>query len=183
METDVPVEDFELALAGMRPEFNKVLLEWRTKIERSLLELLPDGTPSGDEELSEQTPDKKPISAPLPIPSFAILVQGKPIDNLPLDAQRLLRADTVFSRACSTTYYPDNFTNAFDGFGGTYHDTRASNTAKALLTTLGHPNATYLHLKTVGSTFACGRCEGRKCVTWSSLVCSPVIPSSPVKHL
>jgi hypothetical protein len=183
LETDASVEDFELALAGMRPAFDKALLEWRTKIEQTLLKLLPNEELFGDEELPKQTPDKTLISAPLSIPEFAILVEGQPIDNLPLDAQRLLRADAVFSRARSSTYYPDGFTNTPDYFiDCTSHNIRASKMAKALLTALGHPDATYLQLKAAGLSFACGRCEGRKCVTWSRLVCSPAILLSPVKH-
>jgi hypothetical protein len=184
LETDAPADVFEVALAGMRPDFDKVLLEWTRNLERSLLKLLPDGKISGDEEFPMQTLDKKPMPTPIPIPVFTILVQGQPIDNLPLDTQRLLRADTVFTRGYSTLYYPDNFTNMFNvhGDGALVYDTQKAKIAQVLLAALSHRNATYLQLKAAGSTFSCGRCESRKCVTWISLVCSPMIPSSLVKH-
>ncbi|KAG9083804.1 hypothetical protein FS749_005721, partial [Ceratobasidium sp. UAMH 11750] len=41
LDTDIPMEEFEVALAGMRPTLDQLLAEWRANLEKALIERLP----------------------------------------------------------------------------------------------------------------------------------------------
>ncbi|KAF8600101.1 hypothetical protein BDV93DRAFT_288021 [Ceratobasidium sp. AG-I] len=53
----------------------------------------------------------------------------------------------------------------------TTFDANHTGIAKALLSALGRPEATYLELKAVGNAFLCGRCYlDRRCKTWKQMI-------------
>ncbi|KAG8739682.1 hypothetical protein FRC10_005278 [Ceratobasidium sp. 414] len=142
LDTDVPMDDFEVALVGMRPTFDRLLVEWRANLEEALVGRLPSSDPSIMKDSLVLTPSTTTSSEV--IPEFAIEVDSQPIEDLPLDTRRLLRADTVWSYTYSTTpyFYPDDFRTIYNDTASSiiYH-TKASEVAKVLLTALGCPNA------------------------------------------
>ncbi|KAG8708733.1 hypothetical protein FRC08_018738 [Ceratobasidium sp. 394] len=169
LTTDVPMEDFELALAAMRPTLETIIQEWMVNLERSLLELLP----SVDDPTAEGSQGTGAAMTSNPVLESTVLVNGHPIGDLPLGARRLLRADAVFYRGIATPqYYPDSFAHLWSAPDYSVHkyNEELSKLSKALLACLGYPNATYLQIKALGPAFSCGRCISRNCVTWRELV-------------
>ncbi|KAG8772083.1 hypothetical protein FRC12_003252 [Ceratobasidium sp. 428] len=181
VDTDVPMEDFELHLARIRPTLDTLLLEWRLNLERDLAKLLPANMDSiaGSPESATSTLGTNITATARPIPDFTILVGGEPAGNLPSDTQKLLRADAIFHRANNTAYYyhyPEDFAYLRPTLSNTWHfNVEASKVAKALLINLGNPNATYLQLKAAGPAFSCGRCVSRNCTTWREMVCNSIV--------
>ncbi|KAG8769294.1 hypothetical protein FRC12_005049 [Ceratobasidium sp. 428] len=177
VDTDVPMEDFELSLAGIRPTLDALLLEWRANFEKDLVELLPANMDSvaASPEATTSALGFQNNAIPRPIPEFTILVGGEPAGSLPSDTQKLLRADAIFHRVPNTFYYyPDDFAPLWPTTSDSVtwrFNLEVSKIARALLVALGNVNATYLQLKAAGPAFSCGRCVSRNCVTWREMVC------------
>ncbi|KAG9081331.1 hypothetical protein FRC06_005631 [Ceratobasidium sp. 370] len=171
--TDVPMEDFELALAAMLPTLETMLLEWRVDLEQRLIQLLPpDDEPTRE---SSQGPTQGIGAAMTPnlVSGSTVLVNGQSIGDLPLGVRRLLRADVIFGPgAPSLQFYPESFAYLWaTPDPSTYrYNEEVSGMSKALLASLGRPDATYLQMKELGSAFSCGRCTSRNCVTWRELL-------------
>ncbi|KAG8736646.1 hypothetical protein FRC10_009072, partial [Ceratobasidium sp. 414] len=173
LTTDVPMEDFELALAAMRPTLETMMLEWRVNLERHLIELLPSGDDPTDEGSQDPTQGTEASIPSNQILDPSILVNGQPMANLSLGVRRLLRADVIFDRGFpSPQFYPDSFAYlwATPNFLVYKYNEEVSKMSKALLASLGHPNAAYLQMKALGSAFSCGRCISRNCTTWRELL-------------
>ncbi|KAG9097615.1 hypothetical protein FS749_005905 [Ceratobasidium sp. UAMH 11750] len=169
LTTDVPMEDFELALAAMRPTLEIIIQEWRINLERSLIELLP----AVDDPTAEGSQGTGTAMTSNPMLESTVLMNGQPIGDISLGAHRLLRADAVFDRGLATPqYYPDSFAYLWTAPHYSVHkyNEEVSQLSKALLACLGHPNATYLQIKALGPAFSCGRCISRNCVTWRELL-------------
>ncbi|KAG8686855.1 hypothetical protein FRC09_013878 [Ceratobasidium sp. 395] len=176
VDTDVPMEDFELRLAGIRPTLDTLLLEWRTNLEKDLIKLLPANTNSIVSSLEAGTSALRTQNAVdlRSVPEVSILVGGESATSLPSDTRKLLRADTIFHRIQNIVhYYPDNFAPVWSTPTDTAvwrFNVEASKVARVLLVALGNVDATYLQLKAAGPAFSCGRCATRNCVTWREMI-------------
>ncbi|KAG9092795.1 hypothetical protein FRC06_011785, partial [Ceratobasidium sp. 370] len=173
LDTDASMEDFEFALAVMRPTLDQLLAEWRVKLEELLVGRLPCDNRLATEGSPVPVLDKETSTSSDLAPKLAIEVDSQPIGNLPVDTQRLLRADVVWSKPFADI--PCFYTDDFQGIYGSTVDsmsfhTQASEIAKVLLATLGYPNATYIQVKAVGPAFTCGRCCARKGATWGDML-------------
>ncbi|QRV92642.1 hypothetical protein RhiJN_20660 [Ceratobasidium sp. AG-Ba] len=171
LETDTPPEEFEAILEEQGPAFMNMLVEWRTQTERALASRLPTDTLSYREShaIEALTESSDPPSDT--ITKLDILVDSRPIRDVSVDVQRLLRADAVFSRSIYAEYYPEDMRDSYSSAANNWrYDEEKSNIAKALLTSLGRPDATYLEMKAMGHSFTCGRCCARNCVTWRQLI-------------
>ncbi|KAG8681482.1 hypothetical protein FRC08_015601 [Ceratobasidium sp. 394] len=167
MGADVPMESFEVALAEMHPTLNRLVVEWRVDLEKALVQRLPD-----DNHLAAPVSNGEAGTKSDLISKLIVEVDSQPVDKLPLDTQRLLRADVIWNSTSNTPwFYTDDFQDIYSGAGNSisFH-TQASEIAKELLAVLGHPNATYLQMKGVGSVFTCGRCCACQNVTWDNMV-------------
>ncbi|KAG9079905.1 hypothetical protein FS749_008193 [Ceratobasidium sp. UAMH 11750] len=172
LDTDIPMEEFEVSLVGMRPTLDRLLTEWRASLEKALIERLPSsGSPATEDSLALAPNTTTPFDM---IPKLAIEVNSRPIEDLPLDTQRLLRADTVWSYTYSATpfFYPDGFQSLFNDnhLSSIIYNTNTSEIANVLLSALGCPGATYLQVKAAGSAFICGRCRNCIGVNWDNLL-------------
>ncbi|KAG8711716.1 hypothetical protein FRC09_020459 [Ceratobasidium sp. 395] len=177
VDTDIPMEDFELKLVDIRPTLDTLLLEWRVQLEESLIELLPtkmDSTEANSENASSSSGVEATMVSSQVQGSY-MQTTGEPVDAVSSGTQSLLRADTVF---CQTTYhsgiyfYPDDFTHLWSVVSEKTwcYNVEASNIAKALLLSLGNIDETHLQMKAAGPGFSCGRCVSRNCVTWREMV-------------
>ncbi|KAG8727887.1 hypothetical protein FRC10_005491, partial [Ceratobasidium sp. 414] len=167
------MEDFELALVAMRPTLETMILEWRISLERHLIELLPSNDDSTGEGSQSPTQGAEAAITSNTALDSSVLVNGQPMANLSLGVRRLLRADIIFDRGLPyPQFYPDSFVRfrtTLD-FSVYKYNGEVSKISKALLASLGHPNAAYLQMKALGSAFSCGRCISRNCVTWYELL-------------
>ncbi|KAG8785335.1 hypothetical protein FRC12_017729 [Ceratobasidium sp. 428] len=173
VDADVPMEDFEIKLVGIRPTLDTLLLAWRVPLEELLASLLPTDVNSAGACLKDAMTSSGIGDAmtPCQIKEMSISVDGKPIGSLPLETQSLLRADAMFSRKYGGIhFYPDNFVHSPSDFSTLCHHTEASKIAKAFLVALGNPHATYLQVKAVGPGLSCGRCTSRNCITWRDMI-------------
>jgi hypothetical protein len=168
VEAEVPTEAFDQKLEEARSAIDEPLLEWRNDLERTLITILPKEHRGGGSTTSAK--DNMAQTAN-PIPKYNIVVGTEldmPITSLPLDIQRLLRADSVFMRQNVINFYPDDFHNQWiDSF--TY-GAQSVTIAQALLALLGLRDATYLQMKAAGRKFVCGRCNIKR-MTWKDIVC------------
>ncbi|QRV77840.1 hypothetical protein RhiJN_05855 [Ceratobasidium sp. AG-Ba] len=171
LETDRLSEEFEAILEEQGPTFMDLLIEWRTQSERALASRLPTDTLTCRESHAGKVLGESSDPLSNAISKLDILVDSRPIRDVSLDVQRLLRADAVFSRYTSFEYYPEDMQDSYSSEANAWrYDEEKSNIAKALLTSLGRPDATYLEMKAMGDSFTCGRCCARNCVTWRQLV-------------
>ncbi|KAG8697172.1 hypothetical protein FRC08_006695, partial [Ceratobasidium sp. 394] len=168
LDTDIPMEEFEVALAGMRPTLDQLLAEWRANLEKALIERLPSTVAKDSLALAPNTTTLFDVT-----PELVIEADAQPIKDLPLDMRRLLRADTVWTYTFSTApyFYPDGFQSVFnDNASSLNYNTKASKIANVLLTVLGCPEAMYLQVKAAGRAFTCGRCRNCTGVNWGNLL-------------
>ncbi|KAG9077510.1 hypothetical protein FRC06_008874, partial [Ceratobasidium sp. 370] len=171
LDADVPMEEFEVALAGMEPTFNQLLVEWRVNLEKALIGRLPPRDPAVMEDsLVLTTHTTTPAGV---VPELAIEVDSRPVKDLPRDTRRLLRADTVWSYTYSgvSYFYPDGFQETYSDIASSpAYSPKASEIANLLLTALGCPDAMYLQVKAAGPAFTCGKCGNCAGARWSSLL-------------
>ncbi|KAG8739684.1 hypothetical protein FRC10_005280 [Ceratobasidium sp. 414] len=168
--------DFEVALPRMRFTLDQLLAEWRVNLEKTLIERLPcDTRLTMEGSLAPMLGKETSATSDLHISELAIEVDSQPIRSLPLETQRLLRADVVWRHTNSFYPGPCFYTDSFQGIGSNWVDSiffsaRTSEIAKVLLATLGYPNVTYLEMKAAGPAFTCGRCCGRRGATWGEML-------------
>lgn len=168
---DMSLEALEAELEGMRSKFKGEVLDWRSSLEQALIKCLQEANNSEHEEvLVSAAGDPQALGDNLP--RFTLSLGSgspiRPINVLPAETQQLLRADSVFAFDSHPYFYPDDFEH--EESYGTF-DTNLVKFAKALLSALGRPDATYLELKAVGKAFLCGRCHStRGCMTWKEMV-------------
>ncbi|KAG9078383.1 hypothetical protein FS749_009578, partial [Ceratobasidium sp. UAMH 11750] len=171
LRANLPMEEFEVALVGMRPTLDQLLTEWRANFEKALIEHLPSSGSLITKDTSALTPSTTTLFDV--IPKLAIEVNSQPIKDLPLDTQRLLRADTVWNYTYSTIlhFYPDGFQSVYNGDASSLnYNTKASKIANVLLPALGCPDAMYLQVKAAGPAFTCGRCHNYTGMSWDNLL-------------
>ncbi|KAG9088127.1 hypothetical protein FS749_002404 [Ceratobasidium sp. UAMH 11750] len=173
LTTDVPMEDFELALAAMRPALETAVLGWRANFEQSLIELLPPDDEATGEGSQSPTQGAGAVITSDSVLEPRILVNGRPMGDLSLGTRRLLRADTIFDRGdTSIKLYPESFAPQWStpDLSVYRYNEELSKMSKALLASMGYANSTYLQMKALGPAFSCGRCVSRNCVTWREML-------------
>ncbi|KAG8682348.1 hypothetical protein FRC09_016831 [Ceratobasidium sp. 395] len=177
-EMDMSISEVETKLEERKTQIEERVQQWRTSIERRLVEKIESGNNiDGDVILS---------------------VRGSTDStaHLSRDARILLRADTLFKREGDESvdailqrfkYYPSPvcsgaeifnedvrypYTERKDklDFSPWVRDTKAQKIAKSLLRDLGMPDIGHIELKLMGSRFVCGRCIDRIPSTWQSMI-------------
>ncbi|CAE6426620.1 unnamed protein product [Rhizoctonia solani] len=151
IENDIPNEQFQVDFEARKPEFQQLIVDWRHRLETQLIAALPDDTRSPNFDLS-------PLSM-----TIGTSETGQPLNTLSEDNQKLLRADTIFTTSpvndhSRTYFYPHSFNSFGSEITNLVHHSKAHEIARALLSTLGIPDASYLGLKALGMSFRCGRC-------------------------
>ncbi|KAF8600134.1 hypothetical protein BDV93DRAFT_288581 [Ceratobasidium sp. AG-I] len=170
-EKDVSLETFNVELERMRPKLEELIQHWRSNVEETLVNLLLGNNDSQTEDNQASTAED-PQALGGNLPKFTLsLGTGSPVQSLgtlSTNMQQLLRADSVFNAESTVYFYPDDFSNLW--FTGTYN-TDYTRIAKAFLSTLGRPDATYLEMKAAGKVFLCGRCHSNeRGRTWKEMI-------------
>ncbi|CAE7148460.1 unnamed protein product, partial [Rhizoctonia solani] len=151
IENDVPHEQFLVDFEERKPEFQQSITDWRHELEARLIAMLPDDT-------------HLPNFDPSPFTMTAGVGKSvKPLDALPEDTQKLLRADAIFTTSPLNNrsvlyFYPHSFRWSTIDTTKLIHYSKAQEFAQVLLRDLDIPNASYLGLKALGRVFRCGRC-------------------------
>ncbi|CAE6477406.1 unnamed protein product [Rhizoctonia solani] len=151
VENDIPHEQFLVDFEKTKPEFQRLTVDWRNTLEARLIEMLPSDTCPPDFNAT---------------PFTMTVVTGKrakPMNKLPVDIQKLLRADVIFANSSnhersSTWHYPHTYGICGIKFSEMSYNSGAHEVAKALLNVLGLPDASHLGLEAYGKAFRCGRC-------------------------
>ncbi|KAG8690001.1 hypothetical protein FRC09_012174, partial [Ceratobasidium sp. 395] len=169
MDQDVSIEELDQTLEQSKPAVDKLISEWTQELEQTLVSLLPE-EPSSSKDTSNPG-DGTATQIACPIPEYTY-VQGdgsqmRPLTELPMDTQRLLRADSVFMRGYTVNFYPADFHGSYFDVKDMTHD---PSIAKALLASLGLSDATFLQLQAAGRPFVCGRCNNNDRMTWKDAV-------------
>jgi hypothetical protein len=160
LDNDVSSEQLTLYIEEKQEELNELIAAWRNTLESSMITMLPEDT---------RAPDFN-------VPRFQLKIgaveHDKPIENLPMDLKKLLRADVVFTCPhMRLHFYPDDFMHTDLSAEQVTYNAEAAKIAKALLNLLGRPDASYLELKTFGRAFQCGRCHSSAVYrTWKDIV-------------
>ncbi|GAB1522768.1 hypothetical protein RhiTH_005891 [Rhizoctonia solani] len=166
IENDMLHEQFLNEFEAKKTGLQQLIGEWRHRLETQLIAALPKGT-------LRPTLESSPFT--MTIHTTEIV---QPVDVLPGDIRKLLRADAIFTTShihdhSQVHWYP----HSFDHFAGDitkmiFYD-HACNISRALLSVLGIPDATYLHVKAMGKAFRCGRCPQATAPNydWMDMVC------------
>ncbi|KAB5588597.1 hypothetical protein CTheo_7963 [Ceratobasidium theobromae] len=157
VETDLPSKAFRAEFRRKQGQLTRLIADWRYDAETAALEVLPKDT--------------------LPASSHGIefdltTIAGddtQPFDYLPMDTRRLLRADATFSNNQALGFYPGVLCNWTEATILEY-DYNASKIAKALLRTLGRPEASYPEMVELYHVFVCGRCHDSRSKSWLMIV-------------
>lgn len=169
LEKDFSIEVLRLELDKKRHQFDEALMNWITVAEARLAQMLPRNT---------QVPDFAgiPVPSATAVPKFALMTgAGDPINTLPVETQKLLRADVMFMPEKATSprpyFYPHHFNSTYSPVEAFVYYEEAVQVAKALLNALEWPNASYLELKALGLAFCCGRCHTKhRYYHWEDIV-------------
>ncbi|CAE6456772.1 unnamed protein product [Rhizoctonia solani] len=172
-ETDAPAAEMEAKFEKHRHTIEIFITEWKSRIQGHFIKLLPKGT--------------KKISIPSQV---ARNKEPSPLATIRNELKPLLRADNFFSATSlfghvETSMY-ESVLRAEDLMGtppsiGTVWpqeppslehirwDPEASKIARALVTSIGKANASYLEM-TDRAIYACGRCHDTEVMTWENMV-------------
>ncbi|KAG9085251.1 hypothetical protein FRC06_003681 [Ceratobasidium sp. 370] len=188
-EVDMSMEEVEAKLEERRAQIEKKVLEWRTIVERRLVERFESGTSTADDNI-------------------VVLVKGSTdlTTPLPRTTRLLLRADTLFKSTVPALdvglwetgghprcYYPAfvpssnniltkevDFSSDEDSsldedeqevtLNQVMRDFEAENIVKRLLRDLGMPDVAHVELDVMGANFLCGRCTDGDPETWAGIV-------------
>ncbi|CAE6399493.1 unnamed protein product [Rhizoctonia solani] len=160
IEKDMPHEQFLIDFEEKKPEFQQWITNWRLELDAQLIATLSD----------DVHPPKFGLS-----PFTMTVGTGEdiqPINTLPEDIQKLLRADAIFTTSplhdCSAPYfYPHSFNQFAGNVAKVVRHSKAREIAQALLRDLDMPDASYLGLRVLGKAFLCGRCPQAVAATYS----------------
>ncbi|KEP52333.1 hypothetical protein V565_046850 [Rhizoctonia solani 123E] len=164
LDNDVSNEQFLVDFEEKKPLFQESLRNWQRSLEDQLIRLLPDDTHPAD-----FTPSTFDMAA-----GSGENVQ--PMSMLSEGVSKLLRADAIFSITpgdeAKPYFYPHHFHDFAHPIHNTYYHTKASEIAKALLGSLGSPDASYLSLRASKQLFQCGRCPSAVALrmSWKELI-------------
>ncbi|KAG9128587.1 hypothetical protein FRC07_000020 [Ceratobasidium sp. 392] len=171
-EVEMSVEEVEAKFEARRLQIEQRVLEWRTAIERQLVEKFESGSKvDGD---------------------VVLLVKGGigSTAHLSRDSRILLRADTIFKRTqhdYGPLYYPDFVCSPTEVFcedvryparelkedvdlGPLFRDNSTEKIAKSLLKGLGMPDVARIELQLLGPKFVCGRCIHEQPKSWHQML-------------
>ncbi|KAG8784601.1 hypothetical protein FRC12_018512 [Ceratobasidium sp. 428] len=171
-ELEMPIEDVVAKLEERTPQILQKVVEWRTTVQRRLVERL--GLGSSQEDATLKVKDST-----------------DPTAYLSRDARILLRADSLFKpndiKIQPLFYYPE-FVSAYNSplnerVNEPYQDTDQETNldlytrdieteviVKALLQQLGMQDVTWIELNVMKKRFSCGRCSSKIPRTWKLLV-------------
>ncbi|KAG9128583.1 hypothetical protein FRC07_000016 [Ceratobasidium sp. 392] len=181
-EVEMSIEEVETKLEERKAEIERKALEWRTSVERRLVEIFESGAGEASENVVVKVKDST-----------------EPTSQLPRSTCLLLRADTLFKgkgprthpsrlwyQAPKPCYYPNLVSCTTDGLDesmsrpGSYYtpetdldqyirDTEAEGIVKRLLLELAMPDVTHIELQVLRARFICGRCADGKPRTWAEM--------------
>ncbi|EUC60505.1 hypothetical protein RSOL_348630 [Rhizoctonia solani AG-3 Rhs1AP] len=160
IDEDVPHEQFLIDFEGKKPEFQQWITNWRLELEAHLIATLSDDIHPPNFGLSPFTM------------TVGTSEDVQPINTLPEDIQKLLKADAIFTTSplhdhSAPYFYPHSFNQFAGNITKVVHHSKAREIAQALLRDLDMPDASYLGLRALGKTFLCGRCPQAVAATYS----------------
>ncbi|KAG8773828.1 hypothetical protein FRC12_002302, partial [Ceratobasidium sp. 428] len=178
-ELDMSISEVEAKLEERKTQIEERVQQWRTSVERRLVEKIESGNNIDDDVI------------------LSVRGSTDSTAHLSRDTRILLRADTVFKRERyddvfdsvfrSFKYYPNLVCSGVELFNEDAHypwmerkdkldlspwviDTEAQNIVKLLLRDLGMPDVAHVELKLLGLRFVCGRCTYRIPDSWKNMV-------------
>ncbi|KAJ1301175.1 hypothetical protein OPQ81_003586 [Rhizoctonia solani] len=160
--------EFERDFESQKSELGDFLTNWVNEQEARLVSMMPSDTPTADFDSLGSYPTM----------AFRTHVDltRVPMTALPINTQRLLRADAIFTRGgklghpstgSNICYFYPDFDTLPEAF--TYSST-ASEIASNLLTCLGRPNASYLEMTSGGYALHCGICPETRSLGWKDMI-------------
>ncbi|CUA68711.1 hypothetical protein RSOLAG22IIIB_08077 [Rhizoctonia solani] len=166
LDENLSYDGFEDHFDSQTPKLTDLWIGWIDEQEARLVSMMPDDTsaPEFDRPGSESTM------------TFGTNYDTNiPMAALPLNTQKLLRADAVFVRTpteqnstgARTCYlYPD-----FDGLPEMFtYSNLASEIAATFLASLGRPNASHLEMTSAGANLECGMCPEIGTLGWKNFI-------------
>jgi hypothetical protein len=160
LESDISCRRFDLEFEEQEIVLMQSITNWRNTLESYLIELLPEDTHEPD----------------FNVPGYSLMIgtdNCRPISDLAVSVQKLLRADTVFREPNTSflCFYPDDFVRKNSNYYILSYCTESARVAKRLLTEFGRPDASALEMKMMGRVFQCMRCHTPpKVMTWKDIV-------------
>ncbi|KAG9126742.1 hypothetical protein FRC07_002120 [Ceratobasidium sp. 392] len=192
VDTDTPPREFETSFESIRIDFNRALVDWRTKIEQDLV-AIRGAERDKDPEASAGSGLPLPADASgLTLPEFLVTFM-KPdgtyttnLFDLPANLQTILRASSMFKSDFGSAYpdvvppaaiweMDDNDTETrlpdkrWDPSQVVW-DAEQSAVAKKMLERLGRADATTAEMRAMSYHFVCARCNELEPHFWESLV-------------
>ncbi|KAG9118794.1 hypothetical protein FRC07_006513, partial [Ceratobasidium sp. 392] len=192
VDTDISPREFETSFESIRIDFNRALVDWRTKIEQDLGDIRGAGR---DEDIEALTGSGLPLPADgsgLTVPEFLVTFM-KPdgtyttnLFDLPMNLQTVLRACSMFKSGFGRTYpgivppaaiwqMEEDWTETrlpdkqWDPCQVAW-DAEHSAVAKKMLERLGRADATTAEMRALTFHFVCARCNELEPHFWESLV-------------
>jgi hypothetical protein len=164
LHKDQPPAEFIRDFESQKPALVDILTNWINEQEARLISMMPDDTSVPEFVF----PKSKSVMLFVMADSY----KAAPMDALPVNTQKLLRADAIFTHPLENTdtnrcYFYPSFNALPDGF--TYSKL-ASEIARSFLNSLGRPNATYLEMMSEGHELGCGMCPEIQPLGWKDLV-------------
>ncbi|CAE6451908.1 unnamed protein product [Rhizoctonia solani] len=152
LDKDQPMEDFQLELRDKRASIEKQLhKDWSRNLEAALVKKLPRNLAPVNIEGSDfylqvhiGTEDISIVDAHRLVPNF----------------RELLRADILLGGGAYNFGYFPHTCDDWSPTGCAQYNDKVSAIARALLSTLQRPNASFLEMRALGNSFLCGRCTG-----------------------
>ncbi|KAF8692793.1 hypothetical protein RHS03_08551, partial [Rhizoctonia solani] len=169
LEGDPSTEEFDERFESQEDVLTDTLNNWVNEQEARLVSMMPEDVSVPDFFL----PGSKSIML---FHTDSDVIAG-PMEALPLNTQKLLRADAVFVRTPDAPGHLDTCRNAcyfypkFDALpSGFAYSKLASEIAKDLLNSLGRADATYLEMMSEEHNLSCGMCPEVQSLGWKNFV-------------
>ncbi|EUC61427.1 F-box protein [Rhizoctonia solani AG-3 Rhs1AP] len=170
LDGDMSDDEFERRFTSQQHKLAILLTTWVDEQEARLVSMMPS-------DISAPDFDYPNLESPM---TFVTNEDSTPLpmDALPDNTQKLLRADAVFVRApadlnqhTSTSKHMCYLYPNFDGLPDRFtYSNIASEIAASLLACLGRPNASYLEMTAVGYALECGMCPEIGPLDWKNLI-------------
>ncbi|CAE6461171.1 unnamed protein product [Rhizoctonia solani] len=171
LDKDQSPEDFKQDFELQKPMLADILVDWVNAQEARLVSTMPDDVSVPDFDFPDST---STVSFEINDDSGT---STAPMDTLPINTRKLLRADAVFAPASDPLGHTNTcidkcyFYPSFDGLpDGFTYSKLASEIAKNLLNSLGRPDATYLEMMSKGHELGCGMCPEIQPLGWKDLI-------------
>ncbi|KAG8693003.1 hypothetical protein FRC08_009382 [Ceratobasidium sp. 394] len=186
-DREIATEEVEVELKARGEQIEQKVLEWRTGVERQLVDKFESGAGVANKDITLKVKGGTELT-----------------ENISRDLRILLRADTVFKldhsqsdtyeswhrpdRENSPYYYPHLVTMLYKGFyesaystpesligrdidlAGFQRNSEVEKIVKLLLKDLEMMDATRVELRVMQSRFVCGRCIDKEPKTWDEII-------------